>query len=101
MIVDGTWNVIIATPIGKQSVVLEIATHEGRLSGTATQGQERVPFLDPRIDGGRLTWNQDVTKPLRLNVKFEVDVAGDAMTGTAKAGVFPAAKLTGARAIAQ
>ncbi len=97
MVVDGTWNVIIATPIGKQPIVLEITTTDGALRGTARQGQETVSFLEARIDGSRLTWNQDVTKPLRLNVKFEVTIDGDAMVGTAKAGVFPATKLTGVR----
>jgi hypothetical protein len=97
MIFDGTWNITIATPIGKQSVVLEISTHDGNVRGTARQGEEVVPFIDPVVDGDRLTWTQDVTRPLRLRLKFDVTVDGATMTGTAKAGVLPASRLTGAR----
>jgi hypothetical protein len=34
---------------------------------------------------------------MKLTLKFEVDVDGDAMTGTAKAGFLPASKLHGSR----
>ncbi len=97
MIFDGTWNITIATPIGKQSVVLEISTRDGDVRGTATQGAEVVPFIDPAVNGDRLTWTQSVTRPMRLSVKFDVTVNGATMTGTAKAGFLPTSKLTGAR----
>jgi hypothetical protein len=94
----GTWTVIISTPIGKQHVTLRISEQGGGLAGTATQGAETVPFIDTTWDGDRLRWSQDVTKPMRLHIKFDVNVSGDEMTGTAKAGVFPASKLEGKRA---
>lgn len=94
---DGTWQVIIATPLGKQSVVFEITSANGAIRGTATQGDETVNFDDPVADGKQLTWSQSVTKPLRLRLKFEVTVEGNQMTGTAKAGMFPASTLTGER----
>jgi hypothetical protein len=97
MIFDGTWNITIATPIGKQSVVLDISTKDGNLRGTARQGEEVVPFIDPVADGNRLTWTQHVTRPMRLSLTFDVTVEGATMTGTAKAGFLPTSKLTGAR----
>jgi hypothetical protein len=78
--------------------MLAISTREGCLCGTARQGHEIVPFLDFKVNSAHLTWNQDVTRPMRLNVKFDVTLAGEAMTGTAKAGMFPAAKVSGERA---
>lgn len=97
MIFDGTWNIVIATPIGKQSVVLDISTRDGTVQGTARQGEEVVPLLDPVIDGQRLCWTQNVTRPLRLSLRFDVTVEGSTMTGTAKAGILPTSKLTGQR----
>ncbi len=94
---EGTWNVVIATPIGKQSVVLDIVSHEGGVRGTARQGTEVVPFLDPVVDGQRMTWTQQVTKPMRLTLKFDVTVEGRRMTGTARAGLLPSSRLTGER----
>lgn len=94
----GTWDVIIDTPIGKLVVVFDIAEEEGEIQGTARSDAEEVPFLNPVADGNRLTWTQNVTTPMKLTLKFEVDVDGDAMTGTSKAGFLPASKLHGTRA---
>jgi hypothetical protein len=95
--IDGAWAVAIATPIGTQRVTLTFATTDGGLAGTATQGADVVPLIEPRLAGDRLTWTQHVTRPLRLTLRFEVVVAGDTMTGTAKAGLLPASRLTGQR----
>jgi hypothetical protein len=34
---------------------------------------------------------------MKLTLKFEVDVEGDSLTGTSKAGFFPASKVYGSR----
>jgi len=97
MVFDGTWRVIIATPIGKQEVVFEISTDQGVVRGIATQAAERVDFLDPVIDGERLTWSQRITKPFSMLLHFDVTVDGDRMAGTAKAGVLPTSSVIGER----
>ena len=94
---DGGWEAIIATPVGKLQAKLSIAVKGGTIQGSATQGEETVPLLDPELRGRSLCWSLRVTKPMRLNLKFEVTVEGDVMTGTAKAGMLPASKVTGRR----
>jgi hypothetical protein len=94
----GSWNVTIHTPIGKMEVVFDITEHEGVIEGVARSDAESVDFVDAVADGNRLKWTQHVTTPMRLTLKFEVDVEGDTMTGTSKAGPFPASKLEGTRA---
>lgn len=96
---EGVWKVVISTPIGKQYVTLNVTRENGRIHGTAEQSDEVVEFVSPAIRGNLLTWTQRVTKPMRLNLKFEVSVHGDEMTGTAKAGMLPASKITGKRAL--
>ncbi|QNK56724.1 DJ-1/PfpI family protein [Paenibacillus sp. PAMC21692] len=93
----GNWETIIATPVGKMPVLLSIIIRDGVLQGTATQGDETVELIDPDWQNNRLTWSLRVTKPMRLNLKFEVAVNGDVMTGIAKAGILPASKVTGKR----
>lgn len=93
----GTWNVTIETPIGNMAVAFEINEDNGTISGTARSDAESVEILDPVADGNRLTWTQNVTTPMKLTLKFDVEVDGDAMTGTSKAGIFPASKLYGSR----
>ena len=90
-------QVSIATPLGKQAVIFDILMENGSVRGTATQGDEIVDFIDPVIDDKRLTWSQSITKPFSMRLKFDVTVEGDFMSGSAKAGMLPASRLTGER----
>lgn len=94
---EGNWDATIVTPIGKLQVKLSISTSKHMIQGTATQGDETVEFLNPVFQDNRLIWSLRITKPMRLNLKFEVTANGDHMTGIAKAGILPASKLTGKR----
>lgn len=94
---DGRWQVTIPTPLGKQEVTLEIVDRDGQLSGTAKQGNETVPFLDPVVDGDRMQWSQQITKPMKLSIRFDLMRAGDNLSGTAKPGIFPSTNVSGAR----
>ncbi len=96
-VLDGDWDTLIATPIGKMAVRLHIAEVNGVIRGTATQGDEVSDFIDPVRKGNKLVWSQRITKPMRLNLNFEATVDGDLMSGTAKAGILPASRLTGRR----
>ncbi|MDH6285394.1 hypothetical protein ACNJ7E_06005 [Rhodococcus sp. NM-2] len=99
MSVDGTWNVVIATPIGKQRVELTFVTQDGELRGIARGAAEEVPLTDLTLDGNRLTWSQSITKPLRLHLQFDVLVEGDEMTGKSTAGRLPSSKVSGRRSV--
>lgn len=94
----GSWDVVLATPIGNMAVVFNITEQDGAISGTASSDKETVEFHNAVAEGNRLTWSQDVTTPMRLTLKFDVSVEGETMTGTAKAGPLPASKLSGTRA---
>ncbi|MYR55201.1 hypothetical protein GTY54_02720 [Streptomyces sp. SID625] len=97
MSVEGTWNLSISTPIGKIEAVVELRDQDGVLTGLAHGAGESVPLDDIALDGERLTWKQAVTKPVRLNLAFDVKVDGDTLQGTSKAGRLPSSKVTGER----
>ncbi|NEA38188.1 hypothetical protein G3I76_74425 [Streptomyces sp. SID11233] len=99
MSVEGTWNLSISTPLGTMRVVVELREREGVLTGVAHGAGEEVPLSDISLDGDRLTWKQAITKPMRLNLAFDVTVHGDTFRGTSKAGRLPASKVTGERRI--
>jgi hypothetical protein len=98
MSITGAWNISIATPIGTQSVVLELTERDGAVEGIAKGEEETVPLIDPVLDGNRLTWKQSITRPMRLNLTFDVIIDGDTLTGTSKAGMLPTSKVAGKRA---
>jgi hypothetical protein len=95
--VIGTWDLTIKTPIGTQLVVLQLSDVDGVVEGVAAGAHESVPIRDLVITGDTMAWQQSITKPIRLNLTFEVDVIGDQLSGTSKAGRLPRSKVTGIR----
>jgi hypothetical protein len=93
----GSWDATIDTPIGTINAVFDINEEDGAVSGAGRTDEETVYFYDVVADGNQLTWLQDVTTPMKLTLKFVVVVDGDTMTGTSKAGIFPASKVQGTR----
>jgi hypothetical protein len=93
----GVWDVTVKTPIGSLAVVYTFTEHDGTLAGTATGRGETVPLRDIVVAGQRVAWRQSVTKPMRLNLEFDVMVDGDRLTGHSKAGRLPRSAVTGVR----
>ena len=93
----GEWDVTIKTPIGSLAVAYAFTDDDGAVAGTATGKGETVPLRDVTVAGQRVTWRQSVTKPMRLNLDFDVVVDGDHMTGFSKAGRLPRSTVTGVR----
>jgi hypothetical protein len=99
--IEGEWDVAIKTPIGTLPVLYAFTRSRDGLVGTATYKDETVALQDvtsETIDGGtRLTWRQSVTKPLRLNLNFDIVVQGDALSGHSRAGRLPRSAVSGTR----
>jgi hypothetical protein len=91
---QGRWDVRIKTPIGSLQVDYEFAD-DG--TATATLKGETVRLDDLVVDGPRATWRQSVTRPMRLNLEFDVTVDGDVLTGHSRAGRLPRSAVTGRR----
>ncbi|OMC10837.1 MULTISPECIES: hypothetical protein [unclassified Mycobacterium] len=99
--IEGEWDVTIKTPIGTLAVEYVFRESPDGLGGTATYKSETVPLHDITSeiveDGTRLTWRQSVTKPIRLNLAFDVVVDGEVMTGHSRAGRLPRSAVSGSR----
>ena len=99
MSLTGTWNLSINTPLGEQKVVLQLVQEGDQISGTSTNDLEgEQPLKDPQLNGNRLTWKSDITRPIKATAVMDLTFNGDSVTGTARAGMFPAAKVIGRRA---
>ncbi|PDP87582.1 hypothetical protein CQJ94_11050 [Glycomyces fuscus] len=97
MSVEGIWDLTITTPVGGLRPTVRITEEGGGLAGTALGAGEEVELTDLALDGDRLTWRQAVTRPMRLNLAFDLTVEGDRMTGTSKAGRLPASGVVARR----
>ena len=98
MALDGDWKLVIETPMGLQEAQLTIKTKSETAFDGVMNGQNGQQAFEGAIEGGTLAWQTDITVPMPLTIDFSVTVAGDAMTGSAKLGMFGNAPVTGARA---
>jgi hypothetical protein len=101
MSVVGDWDVTIKTPIGSLAVAYTFTDDGGTIAGSAAGKGETVPLRDIAVindaAGQRVTWRQSVTKPMRLNLEFDVVIDGDHLTGHSRAGRLPRSAVTGVR----
>lgn len=98
MSAEGTWNTTIDTPMGKQQGKLVFAQADGGWDGTSiTPDGEEAKLVNLVVDDNNVSWEQTVTKPMKLNVKVNITIDGDKFSGKAKPGMFPAVNMTGER----
>jgi hypothetical protein len=99
--IEGDWDVKIKTPIGTLAVLYTFTRQGEGIAGTATYKDETVALQDftsePAAGGTRFTWRQSVTKPMRLNLTFDVLVHGAVLSGHSRAGRLPRSGVSGVR----
>lgn len=102
---DGTWDVKIKTPVGSLAVIYRFSEIDGIITGSAEGRGETVRLEDITVvnqsDAQQVTWKQSITKPMRLNLDFDVKVTGDQMSGHSKAGRLPRSAVSGIRRVNQ
>jgi carbon-monoxide dehydrogenase large subunit len=94
--VDGSWNIILATPMGPQKVVARFSTEGEVLKGILESDQGSQSFQGTLI-GNRLKWDMKVTKPIPITLKYDLVVEANQLTGRLKMGLFGSANVTGKR----
>src|ERR1700743_499623 len=92
----GYWRGTLTTPMGPQVMQLRIITAAERFTGRieSPMGDHDV---EGTVSGASLSWVMHATKPIAIRVTFAVVIEGDTLRGTAKAGPFPKAAVTGER----
>ncbi len=93
----GTWDLQLKTPIGTLNAVYVFSADGSVFAGTAATKSETVPLTVIAIVGNRVTWRQSVTRPMRLNLDFDVVVDDQTLTGHSRAGRLPRTAVTGTR----
>ena len=97
--IDGNWDVVIDSPMGKQSLYVDIKEDAGKIVGTArANGQVINPeILDGELEGNVASWKVKVKKPVPLTMKLTLTVNGDKMVGKCKPGMFGTFPASGTR----
>lgn len=98
MSIDGTWNVVIDSPMGKQHGVLELSTEADKVTGTGQAMGTTMEVADGTANGDEVTFALDFTRPVPMRLDFRLAVSGDSIAGEAKAGPMGRWKVAGERA---
>lgn len=107
----GRWALTMSTPVGRINAEITFTAGSDSdgdgdgdgdtLTGTAVGKSETVALHDIRTtpdgEGEHVTWRQSITKPMRLNLDFDVTITADEMHGHSRAGRLPKSTVTGRR----
>ena len=98
MSVDGTWNVVVKSPMGDQPSTLTLAADGATLTGTASAQGNTNPIANGKVDGDTVSWSNSITTPFPMTLEFCGKVDGDSLSGSVKAGSFGSFPFAGTRA---
>ncbi len=98
MSVDGTYNIEIDSPMGKQESKLTFKTTGNKLSGTMESPFGTTNFSDGTVKDDGVSWSMEISSPvgnMKLDCKGKV-TASD-ISGEVKAGDFGTYPFKGKR----
>lgn len=84
--------------MGPQEADLSIKADGEAFTGVIGGGVIEAREIAGQVSGDTLVFSFDVKQPMPLTIDARLTVEGDALSGTAKLGMFGDAKVTGQRA---
>ncbi|HUD27650.1 MAG TPA: xanthine dehydrogenase family protein molybdopterin-binding subunit [Novosphingobium sp.] len=96
--IDGDWNMVLKTPMGPQAMVAHFDADGTSVSGYLEAPEGRQDFAGGTLSGSQLKFEMKVDKPMKITLKYDLQFAGDEVSGKCKMGMFGSAKVTGERA---
>ncbi len=94
--VDGTYDVVVKSPLGDQKSTLTVKSDGATFTGT-NAGAMGSNDISGDVNGNTLSWKQQMTVPMPMTLDMSVTVDGDAVSGTVGAGAFGSFPLAGTR----
>ncbi|MGO9933321.1 MAG: xanthine dehydrogenase family protein molybdopterin-binding subunit [Steroidobacteraceae bacterium] len=95
-LIDGDWKMVLSTPMGPQEMTGHFASDGHSLKGYLSSPEGQQSFTGT-VEGNRLQFDLKVVKPLKITLKYDIEVEGDKLIGKVKMGIFGSAKLRGER----
>ena len=98
MSIDGTWETVTNTPMGKQNGTLVLKSDGSALTGEMKSAMGTMAVEDGKVEGNTATFMVKMTKPMPMKLEFNVKADGDKLSGECKMGVMGKAAIEGTRA---
>ncbi len=98
MAVDGTYNVEMSTPMGKQTGTVIFKCAGNALTGIYKTARGDQNFTGT-VEGDTCKWQQTIPSPMggTLTLSFNVKVTGNDLAGTVQLGQFGNAPMKGTK----
>jgi quinohemoprotein ethanol dehydrogenase len=90
----GTWDITVSTPLGDQAAVLVLQADGAALTGRVESDQGDMN-VQGRVVKGRAQFAGKATRPMEMDVSYDVLVKGGTMEGDTRSGPFGTFGLTG------
>jgi hypothetical protein len=97
MSIDGTWTIVVESPMGEQKSTVELKIDGNALTGTSHGPNGDAPIADGKADGNDVSWKLDITQPMPMTLEVSGTVDGNSIAGRVKAGMFGSFPFTGTR----
>ncbi|MEM9436500.1 MAG: hypothetical protein AAGA15_05615 [Pseudomonadota bacterium] len=88
-----TWTIRIFAPTGDFGATIEITGDHGVMTGKNGSG----PMEDLKQVGNAISWSTHIEKPMPMKLSFTGEIAGDAITGKVRFGLFASGRFEGER----
>ena len=86
MSADGTWKLVMKTPIGERKATLTLTSAGSALTGKmANEEGNSTDILDGKASGNTISFKAAVKNPMPLTLEFSGSVDGDKISGTVNA----------------
>jgi hypothetical protein len=98
MSADGTWNLVMSTPIGERKSALTLQSAGGTLTGSLAAEGNTTQIFDGKADGNAVSWKASIKNPMPLTLEFSGNIDGTKISGTVSAGAVGSWPFSGAKA---
>ena len=97
MAAEGTWNIVMNTPIGDRKAALSLKG-SGALSGTLAAEGNSTAIFDGNENGNAIKFKAAVKNPMPLTLEFTGTMDGAKISGTVSAGAIGSWPFSGVKA---
>ena len=95
MAVDGTYQIEIDTPMGKQEAKLTLKAAGAKLTGTMESAMGKNDFTGA-VKGNEVSWDMEINSPMgKMALSYKGKIAGSDISGEVVAGSFGSSPFKG------
>lgn len=89
MALNGTYELLVKSPLGNDKGTMEFQTHDKELTGSGTDQKGEVMLIESgNVNGDEFTFKTKLGSPFgRISVEFVGTADGDSITGDVKSGM--------------